>query len=123
MKPEIKQKWIEALLSGEYKQANGVLRKDTNFCCLGVLCDLYRKDTGKGQWELGDNSSFYFVCDIFRDDSVLPLKVQDWAGMNSNNGLYNLKKDKNDFAENALSSDNDNGRDFIYIAERIKEHF
>ncbi len=41
MKPELKAKWIATLRSGNYKQANGVLRDDeNNCCCLGVLCDI-----------------------------------------------------------------------------------
>ena len=37
---EIKDKWIAALTSGEYKQGQGYLRLGDTYCCLGVLCDL-----------------------------------------------------------------------------------
>lgn len=37
MKPALKKKWVDALLSGEYKQGKGVLQKSGRFCCLGVL--------------------------------------------------------------------------------------
>lgn len=41
MNPELKQQWVKALRSGEYKQGIGVLRSmDDHFCCLGVLCDV-----------------------------------------------------------------------------------
>lgn len=34
--------WAAKLESGEYAQGTGELRvSDTNFCCLGVACDLY----------------------------------------------------------------------------------
>lgn len=37
----LKQKWIDALRFGEYKQGQHNLRDfDDNFCCLGVLCDV-----------------------------------------------------------------------------------
>ena len=40
MKSEIKQRWIEALRSGEYKQGKGRLHMGDEFCCLGVLCEI-----------------------------------------------------------------------------------
>lgn len=42
--------WIKALRSGEYKQTTQSLRDSKGFCCLGVLCDLARKDGGD-KWE------------------------------------------------------------------------
>lgn len=43
----IKDKWLKALRSGEYKQGYGHLRQDDGcFCVMGVLCDLYTKETG-----------------------------------------------------------------------------
>lgn len=40
MDAELKKKWIEALRSGKYEQAKGVLRNGDAYCCLGVLCSL-----------------------------------------------------------------------------------
>ena len=45
MNPEWKQKWIDALRSGEYKQGYKYLRQteedgSISYCCLGVLCDI-----------------------------------------------------------------------------------
>jgi hypothetical protein len=37
---ELKEAWIKALRSGEYKQGKRWLKKDDKFCCLGVLCDV-----------------------------------------------------------------------------------
>lgn len=50
MNQEIKQRWVAALRSGQYKQGRYMLRsKDDCFCCLGVLCDLMVQD-GKAEW-------------------------------------------------------------------------
>jgi hypothetical protein len=59
--PKVKKKWLEALRSGDYKQAQGVLgtvSKKTNepiaYCCLGVLCDIFRRtkaNVEKLKWE------------------------------------------------------------------------
>ena len=51
----IKQ-WIEALRSGEYRQARGTLRtQDGRFCCLGVACEI----SGIDKWEFNGNSYSY----------------------------------------------------------------
>jgi hypothetical protein len=45
MNKEIKEKWINALRSGKYEQGKSQLRSLSNkFCCLGVLCDLYKDE-------------------------------------------------------------------------------
>lgn len=42
--PEVKQKWVAALRSGDYLQGTQYLRTEhkgpPRYCCLGVLCDL-----------------------------------------------------------------------------------
>jgi hypothetical protein len=44
LEPELKDKWIAALRSGDYQQGRYVLKqfKSTNYqyCCLGVLCEI-----------------------------------------------------------------------------------
>lgn len=44
MNPEIKQKWVEALRSGRYKQGNNALliqaQGGARYCCMGVLCEI-----------------------------------------------------------------------------------
>lgn len=37
---ELRDRWVRALRSGDYKQTKGRLRTESGFCCLGVLCDL-----------------------------------------------------------------------------------
>lgn len=38
---EIKEKWLNALKSGEYKQVRGQLRTNFGHCCLGVLAEIH----------------------------------------------------------------------------------
>jgi len=40
MDKEVKQKWVDALRSGKYKQGQGYLRTPDGYCCLGVLCEV-----------------------------------------------------------------------------------
>ncbi len=39
---EIKKKWVIALKSEKFKQANGVLKNELGYCCLGVLCEVQK---------------------------------------------------------------------------------
>lgn len=74
MKKEIKEKWLEALRSGEYKQAHARLKTGQTFCCLGVLCDLHRKEKPEKRfWDETDES---YLGDLH----TLPTKVANWAG-------------------------------------------
>ena len=89
MKPEIKQKWIDALATATYKQGKEVLRnKNDEFCCLGVLCDIYSKETGVG-WELSDDVSE--TMEIEGCISYLPIKVMNWAGLESNAPIVEIE--------------------------------
>lgn len=55
MKKDIKDKWLTALRSGEYQQAEKVLRSEddngrASYCCLGVLCELAMEDGVPVKW-------------------------------------------------------------------------
>lgn len=87
MKPEIKQRWLEALRSGNYKQTQGQLRSVANpdcYCCLGVLVNLYLQES-KQDWILqagldeenpGDE---HYAC--HNHYLGLPLEVLIWADL------------------------------------------
>ena len=44
MKPEIKERWLIALRSGNYQQGKGQLKDGDRYCCLGVLCDIVKDE-------------------------------------------------------------------------------
>jgi len=99
-----REKWIEALESGEYKQAQNTLRKDDKFCCLGVACDI----NGIGHWENGS----YFVGKL-EYHATLPYQVKDWLGLRTPAGHGK---------EFSLSYYNDNGSTFQEIAEMLRKN-
>jgi hypothetical protein len=75
----VKEKWVAALRSGEYKQTKGELVKvsgdgSQSYCCLGVLCDLAVKE--------GVISESLFVDGYLATPGP---EVVKWAGMESKN--------------------------------------
>jgi hypothetical protein len=57
VKAELKQKWIDALRSGNYPQGQGCLKSpNLEYCCLGVLCDVLGLE-----WVYDQNRSSYGV--------------------------------------------------------------
>lgn len=66
--------WIDALLSGQYTQAQQALRKTGSqggFCCLGVVCDLAAKDGGE-KWKGNKYSG---------QPGHLPLHIREFLGL------------------------------------------
>lgn len=113
MKQEIKQRWINALESGEYKQGVGRLQTTEGaFCCLGVLCDLHSKETG---FEWGTDDLSFPAYD--RSSMFMPDLVTKWSGMKTNDGpsfsVDNIIRD--------LMRMNDNRVPFVEIAKTIKD--
>jgi hypothetical protein len=109
MNPQIKQKWVSALRSGEYQQTQRYLRTDNGFCCLGVLCDLYGKENNV-EWNLANNGHNYEFQEF---ESYLPSSVVEWSGIEEVNPLVNDE-------ESTLANLNDSGSTFEQIADVIE---
>jgi hypothetical protein len=76
MDVEVKRRWIAALRSGKYPQGQGCLRKDSGYCCMGVLCDLYDSNLWRSQ------KSFY----SFQGERwYLSPYILFWSGLTANN--------------------------------------
>lgn len=100
MKPEIKQKWVEALRSGKYAQGEGSLRHQDKFCCLGVLCDVMGAD-----WATRTLNGEEIERE---DESYLREPVLEMAGLN-----HGTQKN--------LAHMNDSQCPFIQIADLIEK--
>lgn len=127
MNKEKKQKWTNALINGEYKKAAGSLKTIHGFCCLGVLCDLYYKETGKGGWNAANAFIETNTGQVWK--GLLPMEVIEWGEITEPE-IYQLSV--NDNASYALeilkftytlAGMNDTGSDFIEIAEIINKNF
>jgi hypothetical protein len=112
MKPEIKQKWVQALKSGKYRQGKGSLKNKLNeYCCLGVLCDLHSKET-----------SIKWNGDVYLDKCIqLPSEVMEWAGIDNMVGRSGMVDSDINLRPIYLTDLNDSGRTFKEIAEIIEE--
>ena len=119
MKPEIKQKWVEALRSGEYSQGKLSLYDGTNYCCLGVLCNLYMNEKNETWYYLtGEICSDSYYCN--GESELLPEYVMDWAELNRQDPLVN----ENSLHFNSLVGLNDTlNYTFAQIADVIEAQF
>ena len=105
---ENRKKWLDALRSGEYRQGTTRLKtKYTDqFCCLGVLCDLYIKENEQNiRWEddhiLVDGEDYTYTC-------YPPLVVEEWVGLKG-------------YLGNSVANKNDGGMSFEEIAKVLEE--
>lgn len=70
----------------EYDQGQGHLRVTTKhgdkFCCLGVACELYHKETGEGCWEEPNAlANVFFSVHGQSSGGSLPPDVAKWFGL------------------------------------------
>jgi hypothetical protein len=61
MNKTLKDKWVAALRSGQYRQAKEYLHvPNLGYCCLGVLCDIYDDtkwiDNAHTEYNFGDRT-------------------------------------------------------------------
>ena len=106
---EARKLWVQALLSGDFDQARGALRKGQAHCCLGVACEVYRKATGNGKWD----ADGWFLGRM----KHLPEEVSEWLGIASVDGLL---VEGVSVTSRSLTELNDAGVGFAEIAHLIE---
>jgi hypothetical protein len=102
--PKVKEAWLAALESGEYVKGKFALKStpfagddpdDVNFCCLGVLCEVAKKQG--------------VITEYKAKSSYPPTEVSEWAGIDHD-------------AELELADVNDSVESFKPVIELIKKH-
>ena len=127
MKPEIKEMWIEALLSDDYQQGKHNLCQDNNdgsksWCCLGVLTDLAIKNGVSIDIERSLDDSNVYTFD--NEAEGLPRAVREWSGIDTGSAQYSPPSiDDDDALTCSLAEENDDGLTFEEIVEIIREYF
>jgi len=110
MNKNIAMKWVKALRSGDYIQGNGQLKtEDGKFCCLGVLCEVTKKQSGFINYtKMNDNYK--------QHNGGLPVKIRKYLEMESHNGTLSRFK-------MCLTEMNDAGRSFNKISDIIENYW
>jgi hypothetical protein len=116
--------WVSELRSGRYKQAKQVLHniKDNSYCCLGVACELAKQ---AGVAESVRTTCGGIECTGYRTaqsagglfTGYLPPSVREWLGLNDDIGQL-----AHDNGCESLTTLNDKGRSFAYIADVIEQN-
>lgn len=117
MKQTIKDNWITALRSGDYKQGPGVLKtKDNRYCCLGVLCDI----DDRIEWQNGVSSRGYGAIIPEQDDDAgfytLYHKARELLGLSDNDSMHLMQM--NDATQGYVN----NQQSFAQIAQWIEDN-
>ncbi len=121
MKQRVKKLWVDALRSGDYEQNIGFLREGDRFDPLGILCDLYRVETGNGSWEKeGCGVVYAFVLDGSRCPSVLLEAVRVWAGLGSLCPKVCVDSLSDSWGLLPISALNDRGMTFSEMADLLE---
>ena len=120
------KKWVAALRSGEYRQGRGWLHlhtpEDDSYCCLGVACDLYSKETGNGGWRERTEHGAVMFDDGSAGGAWEPRKsgrltnaVRMWLGLSYEDGSFTASGHPG-----SLIALNDDGVTFEEIASIIE---
>jgi hypothetical protein len=126
MKADVKDRWVNALRSGDYKQGTQcLLSEQGSYCCLGVLCDLYMKESNEEVvWETTEDSygDKTKVGSFLGYTTILPETIREWAGLNDQSPYVNYVDMDGEGGYFMLSNLNDEHEaSFEELAELIEE--
>jgi hypothetical protein len=109
MNKDLKDKWIKALRSGNYKQGNRQLRSNNNeYCSLGVLCDV--GDLGEWKNDRNGEKRFKFAATGVACLMAIPDAVLHIIGLNCVTACE------------LMSMNDTEGKSFDQIADYIEEN-
>jgi len=119
MREDIAKIWVKELRSGKYKQGGDYLCRDDKYCCLGVLCDIFKKtvktpEFSRSKTSAGGSEITYFGGNF----DVLPVEVMEWAGILTPSGTYS-----DTGYTHSLSELNDGGHSFDELADIIEAEY
>lgn len=125
MKDSVKKQWVTALRSDKFIQTPKHLKTDDSYCCLGVLCELHSRETGKSGWSYNTTEETFEYLGV---SYVLPAEVSEWAGFLDPNDPQNTVPGYSnplinvDGKEMTLAVLNDDGYTFNQIAQLIETY-
>lgn len=103
--------WASELESGKWKQGTGQLARETDagteYCCLGVACELAVREGIIEGYDRGDGDLYDYQ------------QVRRWLGLDGDQGVFGPTSGDGEH-ERSLVSDNDAGQTFNQIAATIR---
>lgn len=115
--------WIEDLRTTKAKQAKGYLKTKDGYCCLGRACEVYKKETGKGEWKKTGIGDIWFSANgqelpPHKSFAFLPQEVYRWFG------FHTIEFEDGDFDDPiGVTNNNDEGNSFKWIADKLEKFF
>ena len=113
MKIDIKNKWLTALRSGEYRKSINVLKRHfktkPGHCCLGVLCEVIKDDYPHAAELINIKTGEQYRRTPISSFAMLDTSVLEYTGIEPNQ-------------QRTLSSMNDSGAPFSKIANYIEKN-
>ena len=124
------RRWVRALRSKRYEKTEGTLRDAGGWCCLGVACDVYRKATGLGTWEVDSDGVINgaFKTENERGHGNMPNVVTEWFGLGGPHRgdpfliLSRMDKD-GDTTSYASTLNDEKGYSLARIGDRIERSY
>lgn len=110
---------VDALESNEYEQTQSVLRRDDQFCCLGVACDI----SGVGRWQKDGDDGFRYIAANDWSISVMPYEVSEWLGLEHDEYDSMEELPLNYDGHASAMNMNDTGNTFAEIAQAIRMEY
>ncbi len=98
---------IKALRSGEYAQTKESLQDDHGYCCLGVMCAVFEKETGRTLGRDGDTGH------MEGEDLDAQEGVRRWVGLSDSEG-------RNTIDQSLVLLNDSQGYTFSEIADFIE---
>jgi hypothetical protein len=109
----IKEEWIPALRSGEYKQGNSYLhRSNDSFCCLGVACKLLVDKINLQVFEDSAQGVYYYN----HSSGTLPKTVLEFLGLSVESDSM-----KSELECSLINMNDIHGASFNKIADYLEE--
>jgi hypothetical protein len=106
------KKVLVALRSGEYNQSKLNLQNISGYCCLGVMCEVYEKETGN---TLDRDTLGIIKGSDLRDQE----HVQNWVGLRTFIGEVFLDTNELNAQDLTMMNDHSN-KTFLEIADFIE---
>lgn len=111
---ERRKKWADALRV-EQGRAIHRLRKRYCFCVLGIGCEVYRVETGNGEWIPGHDDEWNFFIGHSAYPSLMPPEVKEWYGLRGSMGGFDVAGERE-----YISTLSDDGKPWPEIADIIE---